>query len=63
MKILHHSNNVDGASNSVNWLKFDPLTGALASGGDNGYCIVWDLSCLLPDDVEVGVLCLILSNL
>jgi WD40 repeat protein len=33
---------------SVNWLKFDPTTCSLASAADDGRCIVWDLSRLLP---------------
>lgn len=34
----------------VNWLQFDQLTGALVSAGDDGQCIVWDLSCYIPFD-------------
>lgn len=35
---------------SVNWLKFDACTGALASASDDGQCIVWDLSKMIPVD-------------
>lgn len=34
----------------VNWLQFDLLTGALISAGDDGQCIVWDLTCYIPFD-------------
>ena len=38
--VLHHNA-------PVNWLKFDPATGNLASVGDDGFAMVWDLSKLL----------------
>ncbi|RYG68548.1 hypothetical protein EON64_04930, partial [archaeon] len=34
----------------INWLKFDPPTGALASASDDGQCIVWDLSKIIHPD-------------
>jgi WD40 repeat protein len=43
--VLHHNA-------SVNWLKFDPATGTLASVGDDGYAMIWDLSKLV--DVEIA---------
>ena len=39
---------------AVNWMKFDDLTSSLASAGDDGQCIVWDISKLiLEEDVYV----------
>ncbi|OYW81363.1 MAG: hypothetical protein B7Z26_05170, partial [Asticcacaulis sp. 32-58-5] len=35
---------------AVNWIKFDRTSCALASASDDGQCIVWDLSKLLPED-------------
>ena len=33
---------------AINWMKFDPTTCALATAGDDGQCIVWDLSKMIP---------------
>ena len=38
---------------SVNWIKFDATSCALASASDDGQCIVWDLCKLLPEDASV----------
>jgi WD40 repeat protein len=32
---------------SINWIKFDEASCALASGGDDGQCIMWDLTKLV----------------
>ena len=41
----------------VNWMKFDPSSCTLASGSDDGHCIVWDLSkCLSPDCTAIPLL-------
>jgi len=37
---------------SVNWIKFDATSCALASASDDGQCIVWDLCKLLPEDAS-----------
>ncbi len=34
----------------VNWLKFDPSTGCLASASDDGFTIVWDLLRLIDEE-------------
>jgi WD40 repeat protein len=48
---------------SVNWIKFDRTSCALASASDDGHCIVWDLSKLLPEDSsEVPILDVIIEN-
>eukprot|EP00981_Chlorochromonas_danica_P005087 scaffold1034_cov175-Ochromonas_danica.AAC.13 len=43
LQVLQH-----GAS--INWLKFDCCTSALASASDDGQCIVWDLTKLITKD-------------
>jgi WD40 repeat protein len=40
LKVLNHGS-------SVNWIKFDESSFALASVGDDGHCIVWDLTKIL----------------
>lgn len=35
---------------AINWMKFDPGTSALATAGDDGQCIVWDLSKLISPE-------------
>ena len=48
---------------SVNWIKFDRTSCALASASDDGHCIVWDLSKLLPEDGgEVPILDVIMED-
>lgn len=37
---------------SINWIKFDELTMALASAGDDGKCIVWDLTKILRNTLS-----------
>ena len=36
----------------INSLKFDTWTGALISGGDDGGCKIWDMSCVLRDHIN-----------
>ena len=43
VQVLKHRHKV-----TINWMKFDPLTSALATAGADGQCIVWDLSTLIP---------------
>lgn len=37
---------------AVNWVKFDPVTGGLASTADDGTCKVWDVANLLQDELQ-----------
>eukprot|EP01035_Chromulina_nebulosa_P017150 gene17150-22664_t len=47
LKVLNHGG-------SINWIKFDDNTSALATAGDEGNCIVWDISKILHDDFAIA---------
>jgi WD40 repeat protein len=47
--VIHHNA-------QVNWLKFDPYSGSLASAGDDGFAIIWDLTRLIDVDVSDSVI-------
>lgn len=42
LKVLNHGS-------AVNWIKFDLFTGSLASVGEDGNCIVWDIAKIIYD--------------